>query len=131
MMDLALLVLRLSLGVMFIAHGMQKVWGLFGGPGLAKFTGFIGSLGFSPAGLWAYLAAYVELVGGLCVIAGLGTRLAAGLLLVLIVVAAAKVHLANGFFSQTGGFEYPMLIAAVCLALLLAGGGKFSLTNKL
>jgi putative oxidoreductase len=130
MTDWALLVLRVGLGVMFMAHGMQKAFGAFGGPGMQGFTQFCASLGFSPAWAWAYLAAYIELLAGLLVLLGAGTRTASALLFVLIVIAGFKVHVSKGFFLQNGGFEYVFVIAAVCLALALAGPGKFCVWGK-
>jgi putative oxidoreductase len=130
MVDWAILVLRIVLGVMFAAHGFQKVFGLFGGPGISNFSEVLSGLGFRPAILWAYLAAYTELVGGCLVTLGLFTRGAATLLLILIVVAAVKVHLSNGFFLSKGGSEYAFVIAGICIALIIIGGGKFSIYGK-
>lgn len=130
MIDLASLILRLGLGIMFLAHGLQKVFGLFGGPGMDGFSKMLAGLGFSPAAFWAYLAAYVELLGGLALITGLSTRISSLLLLILIVVATVKVHLAKGFFLSNGGFEYNLIIASVCLALMIMGTGKYGINKK-
>jgi len=131
MIDAGILVLRLGLGVMFMGHGLQKAFGMFGGPGVAGFAQFLGTLGFVPAQLWAYVAAYTELICGICLVLGVATRISSCLLLVLISVAAFKVHLSKGFFLQSGGFEYTFIIAAVCIALMLLGPGKFGLSQKL
>lgn len=130
MSNLGILVLRLGLGIMFIAHGLQKSFGLFGGPGIKGFSGMLSGLGFVPATFWAYVAAYTELVGGILLIAGIQVRLVSSLLLILIIIAAIKVHLGKGFFLSNGGFEYTFVIAAICLALILLGPGKFSVFNK-
>jgi putative oxidoreductase len=130
MSNLGILVLRLGLGIMFIAHGLQKSFGLFGGPGIKGFSGMLSGLGFAPAIFWAYVAAYTELVGGILLIAGIQVRLVSSLLLILIITAAIKVHLGKGFFLSNGGFEYTFVIAAICLALILLGPGKFSVFNK-
>jgi len=130
MIDLAILVLRLGLGTMFMAHGLQQAFGLFKGPGIGGFSEMLSGLGFKPAVFWAYLAAYTELIGGLFVISGLFTRGAAVMLLIFIVVAGVRVHLGKGFFLSKGGFEYTYIIACMCLALILLGAGKFSLFNK-
>jgi putative oxidoreductase len=127
MADLAILVLRLALGFMFAAHGLQKAFGLFGGPGIGSFSEMLSGLGFKPSFFWAYLAAYSELVGGILLISGFLTRGAAAVLLILIVVAAFKVHLNKGFFLSKGGFEYTFIIFSVCLALILLGPGKFTI----
>jgi putative oxidoreductase len=115
---------------MFIAHGLQKSFGFFGGPGIKGFSGMLSGLGFAPAIFWAYVAAYSELVGGILLIAGVQVRLVSSLLLILIITAAIKVHLNKGFFLSNGGFEYTFVIAAICLALILLGPGKFSVFNK-
>jgi putative oxidoreductase len=127
MVDFGLLILRVCLGAMFALHGMQKLFGSFGGPGISGFSKYLTSLGFAPATLWAYVAGCTELLGGLLLVLGLFTRGAAAWLCVFIIIAAVKVHLYNGFFLQNGGFEYPFIIASVCIALAIMGGGKYSL----
>lgn len=128
-MDLAILVLRVALGIMFAAHGLQKAFGLFGGPGIGGFSEMLSGLGFSQSVLWAYIAAYTELLGGTFLCLGVFTRGCAALLLVLMVVATRKVHFSKGFFLAQGGFEYPFIIAAVCVALILLGPGRFSIVK--
>lgn len=130
MRDWASLPLRFGLGIMFALHGAQKVFGFFGGPGIAQFSGFIKSLGFVPAGLFAWLAAYGELIGGMLLILGLWTRAASAYLAVLIMIAGIKVHFAKGFFLQNGGGEYVFIIACSCIALALSGSEKLSITKK-
>ncbi|MEI6631179.1 MAG: DoxX family protein [bacterium] len=130
MLDLGILILRLGLGIMFFAHGLQIAFGKLGGPGPEGFSKMLSGLGFSPAIFWAYLAAYTTLIGGLCLFAGLFTRVASFALLIFITVAAVKVHIAKGFFIMSGGFEYNFVIACGCLALLLLGAGKFSISDK-
>ena len=129
-MDWAILILRLGLGIMFTAHGLQKVLGLFGGSGITGFSKMLGGLGFSHVLFWAYLAAYVELIAGLSVIAGLFVRTASFLLLVVMAVAVLKVHLKKGFFLANGGFEYNFVIICVCIALIILGSGKFGITSR-
>jgi putative oxidoreductase len=122
-----ILILRLGIGVMFAAHGLQKAFGFFAGPGINGFSKMLSGLGFAPPVFWAYLAAYTELLGGVFLILGVFSRSSAALLLILIVTAAIKVHLAKGFFLANGGFEYTFVIAAGCLALILLGPGKYSI----
>ena len=129
-MDWAILILRLGLGIIFTAHGLQKVLGLFGGSGITGFSKMLGGLGFLPVLFWAYLAAYVELIAGLSVIAGLFVRTASFLLLVVMAVAVLKVHLKKGFFLANGGFEYNFVIICVCIALIILGSGKFGITSR-
>ncbi|HLK55875.1 MAG TPA: DoxX family protein [Chthonomonadaceae bacterium] len=120
-LDWALLFLRIGLGVVFFAHGAQKVFGWFGGPGLANTVGFMGHMGI-PAPL-AYISAFTELLGGLGVLLGVLTRLASLGLAINMLVAIFHVHLANGFFADKGGFEYPFTLLMIALALLAAGPG--------
>jgi len=127
MPDLGILFLRLGIGVMFAAHGLQKAFGLFGGPGIKGFAASLSGLGFPAPVFWSYLAGYTELICGIMVVLGLQTRIAASLLLVLIATAALKVHVAKGFFLSAGGFEYTFVIAACCLALIFLGPGKFKI----
>jgi putative oxidoreductase len=123
--------LRLGLGIMFMAHGLQKAFGLFGGSGIQGFAQMLSGMGFSPAVFWAYVVAYVELLGGLFLIIGFLTRISALLLLITMLVAVIKLHLANGFFMTAGGFEYNFVIIAMCISLLLSGGGQLSINKKL
>lgn len=127
MFDWGILVLRLGVGIMFLAHGLQMAFGLYGGPGVKGFSGMLSGLGFVPAIFWAIVAAYTVLLGGLFLIIGVQTRVCAALLLIFILTAGIKVHLSKGFFLANGGFEYTFVIAAACLALILIGPGKFSI----
>lgn len=125
--DLGLLALRVTLGVVFLAHGAQKAFGAFGGPGFAGATGFVGNLGFRPAGLWAGLAVAGELAAGVLFLLGLLTPLAALPVLGTMVVAIAKVHGPKGFFNQNGGYEYNLVLIIAAVTLALAGPGRLSL----
>ena len=127
MIDLGLLVLRLCLGATFVAHGLQKTFGLFEGPGIAGLSKWLATLGFAPATVWAYVLALTELVGGTFVLLGLFTRGAAFFIFVAMVVAIARVHLNKGFFAGGGGFEYPFVLACACLTLVITGPGKYSI----
>ena len=131
MMNWATLPLRLGLGIMFMAHGLQKAFGMFGGSGIAKFSKSLSGLGFSPAIPFAYLVVCIELIGGILLILGLFSRIASSLLLILMVVAVIKVHLAHGFFSMNGGFEYNFLIMCACISLMISGPGNLSIYKKL
>jgi putative oxidoreductase len=128
--DVALLVLRLGLGVIFFAHGAQKVLGMFGGPGLEGTVGFMGKIGI-PAAL-AYVAAFTEFLGGIALIFGVLSRVAALGLFITMLVAMFKVHLANGFFlSPDGksGIEYTVALSAMALAILIAGPGRVAVSD--
>lgn len=127
MLDWGILVLRLGIGIMFVAHGLQMAFGLFGGPGVKGFSGMLSGLGFFPALFWSYLASYTVLIGGLLLIIGVQTRPAAVLLLIFILTAGVKVHLSKGFFLSNGGIEYTFVIAMACISVILLGPGRFSL----
>ena len=130
MINLGILVLRLGLGIMFTAHGLQFAFGMFGGPGVAGFAGNLTKMGFSPAMFWSYLAAYSTLIGGICLILGVFTRMATIPLIIFMLVAVLKVHISKGFFITNGGYEYNFVVILSLIALMLMGGGKFSLTSK-
>ncbi|MFQ5810555.1 MAG: DoxX family protein [Armatimonadota bacterium] len=120
------LLARIALGVVFVAHGSQKLFGAFGGHGPSGTIAFMhDSLGI-PAFL-AVLAMVTEFFGGLAVLVGLFTRLAALGITCVMAVAVFKVHLSSGFFSQAGGFEYPFALGLLALALVFGGAGKWSL----
>lgn len=119
-------VIRIALGTIFIMHGSQKLFGAFDGAGIKGTADFIGSLGFKPAALWAWLLALTEFVGGLGLIFGLLTRIAAIGIVVIMAVAIARVHFKQGFFLP-GGFEYSLALLAMALSLVLSGAGKLSL----
>ena len=131
MKEWAMVPLRAGLGIMFLAHGLQKAFGLFGGPGIEGVTKMVESLGFSPPVLWAYALAYTELLGGLFLVIGLYTRISSAALLFVMIMAAVKVQLAHGFFLATGGVEYVFVVMAVCVSLIMGGGGRLCITKKL
>jgi putative oxidoreductase len=123
MEDLALLVLRLVLGGVFIAHGAQKLFGWFGRPGLKGTAGFFDQLGIKPGSTMALLAGLAEFGGGLLVLVGLLTPVAALAIIAVMIAAILKAHLANGFFNTSGGYEFNLM--------LIAGAGAYSLDGAL
>src|SRR3712207_3911766 len=131
MEDIALLVLRLFRSGVFVAHGAQKLFGSFGGPGIEGTAGFHEQLGIKPAKPMAVLAGLAEFVGGMLVIAGFLTPLAALALISVMVVAILKVHLRHGFFAASGVYEFNLVLIAVAVALLLAGSGAYSIDAAL
>src|SRR4051812_40224812 len=122
-----LLVGRLMLGLAMAAHGSQKLFGWFGGYGLAGTGGYFEQLGFRPGRAYAAAASASEGVGGLLVGLGLLGPVGPALVLSVMVVAAVTVHWKGGFFAQSNGVEVPFLYAAGAVALALAGPGRFSL----
>ena len=131
MEDIALLVLRLVLGGVFVAHGAQKLFGSFGGPGIEGTAGFHEQLGIKPAKPMAILAGLAEFVGGMLVAAGFLTPFAALALIVVMIVAIVTVHLKNGFFAASGGYEFNLVLIAVAVALILVGSGAYSIDAAL
>ncbi len=128
----AITVVRVVLGVIFFAHGSQKVLGWFGGYGLKGTTGWLASIGL-PLPV-AYAVCFFEFLGGIGLILGLLTRLAALAVIVVMVGAIAKVHWRNGFFinwdlapGKGHGMEANLAFLAMAVACLIAGGGALSL----
>jgi putative oxidoreductase len=115
---LALLVMRLALGAVMVGHGYHKVFG-----GLHHHVQFVESLGLP--GWSAYLSAFAEFFGGLLVIIGLFTRVAAFAICIDLCVAIAKVHFHNGMMGEHG-YEFPMALAAIAFALIFFGGGAMA-----
>ena len=130
-MSLGLLILRLVVGLTMAAHGSQKLFGWFGGYGIAGTGGFLEQLGFRPGRAHAFLAGMGELAGGLLLAAGFLTPAAAALLAAVMLVAAVAVHLKNGFFVQNGGFEYSLVLGTAALVLSFTGPGEFSIDGAL
>jgi putative oxidoreductase len=124
--DISLFIIQLTVGLTFAAHGAQKVFGWWGGPGLAGWDGAMDHMGFRPARLFALTSAFVELGGGLLLVFGLLTPIVAAVLLAQTVVIIGQVHWANGFFNARSGIEFPMLLGAGAAAIGLAGPGAMS-----
>jgi putative oxidoreductase len=115
-----------------IAHGAQKVLGSFGGPGFNAFIANNTPFGFMrPAWVWMAAAALSELVGGILIALGFLTRVGAFLIACVMVTAIAGVHWPGGFFAANRGYEYPLSLLAMSLALLIAGGGQASVDRAL
>ena len=134
--DAALTILRLVLGIVFFAHGAQKVFGWFGGPGFSGTMGFFTANMGIPA-FFAVLAIAAEFLGGIGLILGLLARVAAFGVAVNMVVAILLVHAPHGFFmnwsgKQKGeGIEYHLLAIAVTAAIMLKGAGAASIDRAL
>jgi putative oxidoreductase len=130
-MDLALLVLRLVVGLTFAAHGAQKLFGAFGGHGIEGTAGFFEQVGLKPGRLHAWSAAIIEFFGGLAIALGLVTPVPAAALIAVMTAAVLTVHLKNGFFSTNQGYEFNLALAAALFALAGVGAGGWSLDNAL
>ena len=128
-MDWSLLVLRVVLGMVFMAHGAQKLFGAFGGPGLGAIVQMMGPIG--------YLVTIGEFFGGLGLVVGILPRFSAGSIIVIMLGAIGMVHGKVGFFmnwagQQAGeGYEYHLLAIAALLPIVIAGPGRFALASVL
>lgn len=117
--DFALLVVRVIVGVIFAVHGAQKLFGAFGGPGLAEVVKMMGPLG--------YPVTIGEFFGGLGLIVGFLCRFSAASLIVIMIGAIGMVHGKNGFFLSDGGFEYNLALIGLLAPILIAGPGRFAI----
>jgi len=133
-LSLGLMLLRVVLGVVFFAHGAQKVFGWFGGYGLSGTVGYFKNVVHVPAPL-AYLGPFIEFLGGIALILGLFTKFAALGIFLMMLVATIKVHLPAGFFlsgkgdGKGQGYEFTLTLAVISLVLVILGGGVYSIDN--
>jgi putative oxidoreductase len=126
-MDIGLLLLRLTVGLTLAAHGAQKLFGWFGGPGLDVIGQFFEPLGFYPGRRHALLAGLVETGGGLFLALGFLTPIAAALVFSVMLVAAGSAHAKKGFFVTNGGYEYTLVLGVAGLTVAFTGPGALSL----
>jgi putative oxidoreductase len=119
--DVALLLMRLMLGIVFIYHGWPKL------VAAENFVGFFGSIGIPAPEIMVPLVGGIEVVGGLLLILGFLTNISAWLLAATMLVAAVMAHGAKGFSVTAGGYEYALTLAVMCVALAHLGAGKFAL----
>ena len=123
---LALPMLRVTTGLLLVPHGAQKLFGWFGGYGVAATGQFFESTLGLPASL-ALIAGIIEFFGGLALAAGFLTRPIAAMVAGMMAVAVIQVHLPAGFFWTDGGYEYPVMWGIMALAFAFSGGGRFSI----
>lgn len=128
MLDIALAILRIALGLILAGHGAQKLFGWFGGQGLAGTGSFLASLRVRGARTTAFLVGLAELLGGLALALGLATPIAAAAIVSVMLGAMALAHWPR-FWASGGGIEYPLVVAAAATQLGLAGPGGFSLDS--
>ena len=129
--SLASLVLRVPTGIIFMAHGSQKLFGAFGGYGLEGTGQWMASIGIEPGYLMALLSGSGEFFGGLAILIGLLTRPAAAVLAFTMLVAILTVHIGNGLFASNNGYEYALALLTIVASLVITGGGKLSLDRLL
>jgi putative oxidoreductase len=128
---LVLPLLRAGLGVIMLAHGCQKIFGMFGGMGLTANAAFFEKFGYSPGMVWGTLVGCTELVAGALLVLGLFTRLAALSVAIFMIFAIQFTSTNGGFFWTKGGMEYSLLILLVALVFLARGGGEYSLDRTM
>jgi putative oxidoreductase len=125
------LALRIPVGLIFAAHGAQKLFGWFGGYGLEGTGQWMGSIGLAPGLLMALLAGSAEFFGGLALVLGLLVRPAAAALAFAMVVAIFTVHIDKGLFVANNGYEFGLALLAVTVSLVVSGAGRASLDAAL
>lgn len=127
----ALFLLRVVVGLTLLVHGTQKLFGWFGGPGLARFHQGFARQGFKPSWLWVALVMLGEVGGGLSLALGFLTPLGAAGVFGAMLMATVKVHWKNGFIASKGGIEYTLVLLTVAVSLGLAGPGLWSIDTQL
>lgn len=125
------LALRIPTGIIFAAHGAQKLFGWFGGYGLEGTGQWMASIGLTPGYSMALLAGSAEFFGGLALVLGLLVRPAAAALAFSMLVAILTVHIGKGLFVTNNGYEYALAMLAIAVSLVVAGGGRASLDETL
>jgi putative oxidoreductase len=130
-MNLGLLILRVVVGLLFVGHGAQKLFGIWGGHGLAVTAGFFENIGLKPGRLHATAAGVMEFGGGALLALGLFTPFAAATLIAVMTAAVITVHFAKGLWATNGGYEYNLVLASVAFAIAGTGAGNWSLDHAL
>lgn len=125
------LAVRLAAGIIFAAHGAQKLFGWFGGHGLEGTAGWMASMGMEPGYLMALMVGSAEFFGGLFLIVGLLVRPSAIVLALTMVVAIVTVHLENGLFMSNNGYEFALALLAISVSLVIRGAGSVSLDKQI
>jgi putative oxidoreductase len=128
-MEIGLLVLRLVIGFTVAGHGAQKLFSWFGGHGLSGTVNAFHGLGYRPAKAFAVMAGITEAASGVMLALGLLTSLAGAAIVGIMVNAALSVHLKNGFWVQNQGFEYPVVLMTIGVAVAFTGAGTYSLDH--
>lgn len=127
MINIGLLIIRLVIGLLFVGHGAQKLFGWFGGHGLKGTGGWFESIGMKPGVVIALFAGLAELIGGILLALGLLTPLAGIMIAGTMVMAIIKVHGTNGLWVTANGYEYNLTLLSVGIGIALIGPGKYAL----
>jgi putative oxidoreductase len=129
--DLAVALVRVVVGLVIAAHGAQKVFGVWGGPGLTGWTQGVSRMGMRPPVFWAWVSAFAELAGGIAFALGLLLPVVAAALTIQMAVAIARAHWGKGFWNTKGGIEYPFTLGAIAAINGVADPGAYSLDRVL
>lgn len=129
--SLAPLALRIAAGIIFMAHGAQKLFGWFGGYGLEGTGQWMASIGLEPGYFMALMAGSAEFFGGLFLLLGLLTRATSLVLAFTMLVAIVTVHLPNGLFMSNNGYEFGLALMVISISTTISGAGRFSIDNLL
>ena len=127
MMNAGILLIRLVIGITFMGHGAQKLFGWFGGHGIKETGGFFESIGIKPGVTMALLAGLAELLGGAMFALGLLTPFASLLIVLTMVIAIVKVHGQNGYWVTENGYEYNFMLIVVAIGIALIGPGQYAI----
>ena len=127
MINIGLLIIRLVVGLLFVGHGAQKLFGWFGGHGLKGTGGWFESIGMKPGVKIALLAGLAELIGGILFVLGFLTPLAGIIIAGTMVMAIVKVHGPNGLWATDNGYEYNLTLLIVAIGVALTGPGQYAL----
>jgi putative oxidoreductase len=130
-LSVGLLLIRLIAGTLLVAHGAQKLFGWFGGYGLAGTGGYLETLGYRPGRFFAAAAGLAEFSGGILLALGFLGPIASALIIPVMIVATVTVHWKNGVFATSNGIELTLLYATIALAVALTGPGRYSLDAAL
>lgn len=126
LLDLAMLLLRIVIGVVFVAHGAQKLFGMFGGIGLEGTSKIIEGMGMATPQIYAMIWACIEFIGGIFLIFGISARWAAVAIAFTMFIRLWKLNMVYGFFIENGGIEYNLMVIGACIPIILLGGGKWA-----
>ena len=127
--NISLLLIRFTIGLILFLHGLQKVFGLFGGSGLQNWNTYL-KKSFNLPEIVGYTSAFTEMIFGLFLIVGLFTRVSSVIMIVFMLFATFMVHWKNGFFITNKGYEYCLLIIVCLIAITIMGGGEYSVDSK-
>lgn len=129
--EYAAIPLRIAVGLIFFVHGARTLLGIFGGAGLARTGDYLASYGIVPGELWAVIAGLLGLFGGIALLIGLLTRWVAGALAIEMIVSLTAINVRAGFSATNGGVEFPLVVLAALLSLLLLGAQRYAVDELL